>query len=180
MRESVRHWVALLKLRDHLLAVSHQIPHPPIRQQLGSTIQFSLHGDEDALHRIPLQVGGDVHAVWQLLEGLEGCATLEVNQHKVDDARIVADRHTRDQRQQQLRFTRASGAGDHTMHPVSIRFGGIHHAAHFFAADQAQRSSQPLLVFGLHTVLPVLGDGEIADAIDPLAQHHGVHVEQGD
>ena len=51
------------------------------------------------------------------------------------------------------------------MYPVPIRFGGEYHAAHVLAADQSQGSSQPLLVFGLHAVLPVLGDGNVTHTI---------------
>ena len=111
---------------------------------------------------------------------LEGRAALVIDQHKVDDARVVAQRHAGNQGHQQFGFARAGGAGDHAMHAIATLFGRENQMAHIAHADHANRHAQPFGVLGQHAVGPRVTDADLVDRVDLALGHDRLHLQHID
>ena len=163
---------------DDFLAVFDQVGHAGLREDIGTAVHLRVDSDEDALDRVAVEVGGDVYAVRQFTERLDGGSALVVHQHKVDDARVVSDRHRANERLDQFGFARAGRAGRHAVHAIGL--GLEHHIAGVLAAHKANGRAQPFLILRQHTALPSFGDVQIADAHDGFVVDQREHVEQGE
>ena len=75
----------------------------------------------------------------QFAERLEGRSPLKVNQYEVDDPRIIFDRQTCDQGQQQFRLSGSGRSGNHSVNAVSALLGGHDQLAHIPHAGHRDR-----------------------------------------
>ena len=115
---------------------------------------FSIDRGKETTHCRTIQIGHHVHTVRQILEGRKGTTTFEIDQDKVENRRVIGQRHANDHRHEQLRFTRTSATSDHAVDAIAV--GAEVHGSHPVAWQCPNRDTQPFSFFAADTLLPVL------------------------
>ncbi len=176
VRERLGEGIIRPEARRDLAAVFDEVSGAAARQQRRPLLHDGLDGHEHALHRTGLHIGQDVHHVRQLAERLKGGAALEIDQHEVEDARVIADGHSGNERHQQLRLAGPGRAGDHAVHPVFFRRED--QVAGLTAADEPDRNAQPFLMLRHQAARPVLLQRDLVDRRDATPFDEGHHLQQ--